>query len=104
MVTSFCMVTGVISSLSLGVWSEYTIGGLAFFDLLDFITAKFMMPIGGLLIALFVGWYLKRSISYDESTNFGLQKAPYFEGYMFILRYIAPIAIALIFVNELGLL
>ena len=103
-VTSFCLVTGIISSLSLGVWSEYTIGGLNFFDLLDFITAKFMMPVGGLLIALFVGWYLKRSVSYDEMTNYGLQKAPYFSVYMFILRYLAPIAIAMIFVNELGLL
>ncbi len=103
-VTSFCLLTGIISSLSLGVWSEYTIGGLNFFDLLDFITAKFMMPVGGLLIALFVGWYLKRSVSYDEMTNYGLQKAPYFSVYMFILRYLAPIAIAMIFVNELGLL
>lgn len=104
MVTSFCLVTGVISSWSLGIWSEYTIGGLNFFDLLDFITAKLMMPIGGLFIALFVGWYLKRSVSYNEMTNYGLQKAPYFGVYMFILRYIAPVAIALIFINELGIL
>ena len=102
MVTSFCLVTGVISSWSLGIWSEYTLFGLGFFDFLDFITAKIMMPLGGLLIAIFVGWYLKRSVSRDEMTNYGLQKAPYFPIYMFILRYLAPVAIALIFVNELG--
>jgi len=101
-VTSFCMVLGVASSLSLGIWSEYTLFGLGCFDFLDFLTAKIMLPLGGLLVAVFVAWYLKRSVSYDEVTNYGLQKAPYFPVYMFILKYIAPVAIAMIFINELG--
>ena len=100
-VTGFCVVTGVLSSLSLGVWDDKFFG-LGFFDLLDFVTAKLMLPLSGLLVSLFVGWYLKRSLSYEELTNYGLQKAPYFPMYMFILRYLAPIAIVLIFVNELG--
>ena len=100
-VTGFCVVTGVLSSLSLGVWDDKFFG-LSFFDLLDFVTAKLMLPLSGLLVSLFVGWYLKRSLSYEELTNYGLQKAPYFPIYMFILRYLAPIAIVLIFVNELG--
>ena len=101
-VTSFCTVLGVASSLSLGIWSEYTLFGLGCFDFLDFLTAKIMLPLGGLLVAVFVAWYLKRSVSYDEVTNYGLQKAPYFPVYMFILKYIAPVAIAMIFINELG--
>ena len=100
-VTGFCVVTGVLSSLSLGVWDDKFFG-LGFFDLLDFVTAKLMLPLSGLLVSLFVGWYLKRSLSYEELTNYGLQQAPYFPIYMFILRYLAPIAIVLIFVNELG--
>lgn len=101
LVTAFCSVTGVLSSLSLGVWEERFFN-LSFFDLLDFVTAKIMLPLGGMLIAIFVGWYLKRSISYDELTNEGMLKAPYFSLYMFILKYVAPIAITLIFLNELG--
>lgn len=101
LVTGFCIVTGILSSLSLGVW-ESKFFGLGFFDLLDFVTAKLMLPLGGLLVCLFVGWYLKRIVSYEELTNYGLQKASYFPIYMFILRYFAPIAIVLIFVNELG--
>lgn len=101
-VTSFCTVLGVASSLSLGIWSEYTLFGLGCFDFLDFLTAKIMLPLGGLLVAVFVAWYLKRSVSYDEVTNYGLQKAPYFPVYIFILKYIAPVAIAMIFINELG--
>ena len=101
LVTGFCVVTGILSSLSLGAW-DAKFFSLSFFDLLDFVTAKLMLPLGGLLVCLFVGWYLKRSVSYEELTNYGLQKAPYFPVYMFILRYFAPIAIVLIFVNELG--
>lgn len=101
LVTAFCSVTGVLSSLSLGVWEERFFN-LSFFDLLDFVTAKIMLPLGGMLIAIFVGWYLKRSISYDELTNEGMLKVPYFPLYMFILKYVAPIAITLIFLNELG--
>lgn len=101
MVTSFCIVTGILSSLSLGGWEEKFFG-LGFFDLLDFMTAKLMLPLSGFLVCLFVGWYLKRSISYEEVTNNGLLVAPYYQVYMFIIRYVAPIAIVLIFVNELG--
>ena len=75
---------------------------LVFFDLLDFVTAKIMLPLSGILVCLFIGWYLKRSVSYEELTNYGLLKAPYYPLYMFIVRYLAPIAILLIFVNELG--
>ena len=65
-------------------------------------TAKLMLPLSGFLVCLFVGWYLKLSVTYEELTNYGLQKAPYFSVYMFILKYLAPVVILLIFVNELG--
>lgn len=100
-VTGFCLVTGVLSSLSLGVWEDKFFG-LGFFDLLDFVTAKMMLPLNGLLVCLFVGWYLKKTISYEELTNVGTLKAPYYSVYMFLLKYIVPIAIVLIMVNELG--
>jgi NSS family neurotransmitter:Na+ symporter len=100
-VTSFCVVTGVLSSLSLGIWDAKYFN-LGFFDLLDFVTAKLMLPLSGFLVCLFIGWYLKRSVSYEELTNYGLNKASYLPLYMFIVRYLAPIAIVLIFINELG--
>lgn len=103
LVTGFCIVTGVLSSLSLGVWEDKMFG-LGFFDLLDFVTAKIMLPLSGFLVCLFVGWYLKRSVSFEELTNGGRMKAPYFPVYMFILKFLAPIAILLIFVHELGFL
>ena len=54
LVTSFCVVTGVLSSLSLGVW-DAKFFSLGFFDLLDFVTAKLMLPLSGFLVCLWVG-------------------------------------------------
>ena len=102
MVTLGSLIIGVVSSLALGVWSNYKIGGLNFFDFLDFLTAKIMLPIGGLLVALFVGWAIDKSLVRNQVTNYGHLRAPYYPIYLFILRYVAPVGILLIFVNELG--
>ena len=101
-VTAGILVLGVASSLSLGDWSGFTIFGKTIFDLFDFLTAKIMLPFGGMLASVFVGWYLDKKIVRDEVTNGGALKAPYFKVMIFILRYIAPIGIAVIFLNELG--
>ena len=93
-----------ISSLSMGVLSEYTIGGLNFFDLLDYITAKIMLPLGGMLICLFVGQRVDKKILKAELTNEGTIPFYFFNTYAFFMKYIAPIAIGIIFLNELGLL
>ncbi|MDO4181518.1 MAG: sodium-dependent transporter [Bacteroidales bacterium] len=104
LVTAGCIIIGIFSSLSLGVMQEYTLFGKGVFDLLDFVTAKIMLPLGGLLSSIFVGWYLKRSVFYEEVTNGGTLKAGVCRLCLFLLRYVAPIAITLIFVNELGLM
>ena len=49
-VTLFCVFTGIASSWSLGMWSEYTLFGMGCFDFLDFVTAKIMLPGGGFVI------------------------------------------------------
>ncbi len=104
MVTGGCIFLGVFCSLSLGVLKEYTVGGLTIFDLFDFVTAKLMLPLGGLFIALFTGWYLDKKIVWEEITNNGTLKVPLYRLIVFILKYIAPITVSLIFINELGLL
>lgn len=102
LVTAGSLVVGIVSSLALGVWSPFTIGGMNLFDALDFVTAKIMLPLGGMFAAVFVGWVLDKHVVKGEVTNYGLLKSPYYPVYVFILRFIAPIGIALIFVNELG--
>ena len=95
---------GVLSSLSLGVLSDYTIFGLNFFDLLDYLTAKIMMPLGGMLICIFVSRRIDKKILKAELTNHNSIPFYFFNTYAFIIKYFCPIAIAAIFLNELGLL
>jgi NSS family neurotransmitter:Na+ symporter len=103
-VTGGCIFLGVFCSLSLGVMKEYTVLGLGIFDLFDYLTAKVMLPLGGLLISVFTGWYLDKKIVWSEISNDGSLKMPLYKLLVFILRFIAPIAILLIFINELGVL
>ena len=102
LVTGGCIFFGVFCSLSLGVTKEFTVFGLGMFDLFDFVTAKLMLPLGGLCISLFTGWYLDKKVVWSEITNNGTLRIPVYRLIVFILKYIAPIAITLIFINELG--
>lgn len=104
LVTAGCILQGVLCSLSLGVTKDFTIFGLGMFDLFDFVTAKLMLPLGGLLISIFTGWYLDKKLVWSEITNNGTLKVPIYKLIIFILKYVAPIAISVIFINELGLL
>ena len=104
LVTTGCILLGILCSLSLGVTKEFTIFGLGMFDLIDFVTAKLMLPLGGLLISIFTGWYLDKKLVWSEITNNGTLKVPTYKLIIFILKYVAPIAISVIFINELGLL
>lgn len=101
LVTTGCILLGILCSLSLGVTKEFTIFGLGMFD---FVTAKLMLPLGGLLISIFTGWYLDKKLVWSEITNNGNLKVPTYKLIIFILKYVAPIAISVIFINELGLL
>lgn len=104
LVTAGCIFFGVFASLSFGALSDFHLMGLTFFDFLDSLTSKIMLPLGGMFISIFTGWYLDRRIVWEEISNQGSLKVPLFKVYVFILKYIAPVAIGLIFVNELGAL
>lgn len=101
-VSAGVMVLATFSSLSMGIFKEYTIFGLSFFDFLDYVTAKIMLPLGGMMICIFVGLRIDKKILKQELTNKGTVPFYFFNTYAFFMKYIAPVAIGLIFVNELG--
>lgn len=103
-VTSSCILLGIFCSLSLGVLKHWTLFDLGIFDLFDFLTAKVMLPLGGMFTSIFVGWRLERSISYLEMSNYNSLKVYFFNTYIFILKYVAPLAIGTIFLSELGII
>lgn len=104
LVTGGCIFFGILCSLSLGVMKGITLFGLGLFDLFDFVTAKIMLTLGGMCISIFTGWYLDKKIIWSEITNDGTLKIPVYKLIIFILKYIAPVAISLIFINELGII
>ncbi|MBQ2456679.1 MAG: sodium-dependent transporter [Bacteroidaceae bacterium] len=101
-VTLICLLLGTACCLSFGPWSEVKIWGMGFFDLFDFLTAKFMMPLGGILITMFVEWYLDRKLVVDELTNGGTLKVRGLSFLLFLVRWVAPIGVGIVFLNELA--
>ncbi len=96
-------IMGIPCSLSMGVWSKVKFMDRTFFDWLDFIASNVMLPLGGLLIVAFVGWYLGREKTEAEVTNEGQLKAGYLPLFMFLAKFVAPVVIAIVFLHGLGL-
>lgn len=88
-------ISAVASVSFLGVLSVLFTGVFGF---LNFTTANILLPLGGLFIVVFVGWFLSRTIVRDELTNSGSLKAKYIPVYLFLVKFIAPIAIAIVFI------
>ena len=86
---------GLGSVLSFNLWSEYKFVGFTYFDFLDFLTANIMLPVAGLLITLFVGYVIKREIVDVEMQGTSDQVIKLWQ---FTIRYVAPLAIGLVFV------
>jgi len=68
------------------------------FDLIDYLVSNILMPLGGMLYALFVGWWLSREISLDE---IGLEDGAMFKLWMLLVRVVAPLAVAAVFIFNL---
>ena len=78
--------------------------GTSLMDFCDQLTANFMLPLGGMLACLFVGWYIPKQVVFDEFTNEGSGNVRFYRFYLFAVRYVCPFCIILIFLHQLGLL
>ncbi len=103
-VTVACTVIGVFCSLSLGDWSGLEIGGKSLLDVFDFVTGQIFLPIGGFLTCLFIGWFVPKKLVKDEFTNWGTVSRGIFGGYLFLVRYVAPLFIIAIFLHQFGII
>lgn len=110
----------ILSSLSFGVLSDWHIFGKNFFDLLDFLSSNIMLPFGGMLISVYVGWFMERRLLYRQFATGAGENAPsgagdrgeslaamkrnaplYVKLIIFSLKFIAPLSILAIFVAGL---
>ncbi|WP_326908868.1 sodium-dependent transporter [Sedimentibacter sp. MB31-C6] len=88
--------TGILSSLSMGLMSEFKILGVVVFDFFDILTDKIFLAIGGMFIAIFVGWFMKKEDLKDELTNGGTIKFGLFEIWYNLIKFVIPLAIAVV--------
>lgn len=102
-VTVTCSLIGILCSLSLGATECLSVGGMDLFDLFDFVTGQIFLPVGGMLTCVFLGWFVPKKLVHDEFTNWGTVSGALFDGYLFLIRYVCPLAILAIFLHQLGI-
>ena len=93
-------VLGLGTVFSFNAWSEVKLFGLTFFETIDFLTSNVMLPLGGLLIAVFAAWIMRR-----ESSAMELQLSDgAYSAWRIVTRYVTPIALFLVLLQVTGLL
>jgi NSS family neurotransmitter:Na+ symporter len=89
---------GLAVCLSFNRWSGFTLVGLNLFDALDQFASKIMMPLSGLMIAIYVGWRMGTPLVREEIALHGAAFPLWFR----VLRYLVPVGIVLVFCHNLG--
>jgi NSS family neurotransmitter:Na+ symporter len=94
---------GLLTVFSFNLWSEVKLlsrfevfKDSTIFDLLDYLTANIMLPLGGLLIAIFAAWKMSRASSVDE---LDMGDRFFYPLWRFLVRYITPIAVVIVFLK-----
>lgn len=103
-VTAGCLLTGSLCSLSLGAVPELNVGGMSLFDVFDFASGQILLPVGGFFTCILLGWFASKKVVKDQFTNWGTVSVRFYGVFIFLVRYICPIGILLIFLRQFGLI
>lgn len=93
------LVFSTICSLSQGPLADITIAGLNIFDLLDNVATNILLPLCSLLLCIYMGWYAPKGLLRNQITNGAPALTRLQRIVMFIIRYIAPLLIAIVFIS-----
>ncbi len=99
------LAVGILGIFAAGSWGWFRgvhVMNQNFFGILDFTTANILLPVGGFFIVIFVGWFMGPGRVKAELSNDGSVRTAYLPVFMFLVRFVAPLAIALVFMNGLG--
>ncbi|WDF02360.1 MULTISPECIES: sodium-dependent transporter [Shouchella] len=96
-------IVGIPSALSYGIWSEFTIFGQIFFDAVDFLVSNILLPVGALLIAIFIPLRMKKEVLYAEFSAGNGAGRRLFAAWLLFIRIVVPFAIVLVFLHALGI-
>ena len=103
-VTAATMIVGVFCSLSLTNWDGLQIAGKPLFEVFDFVTGQIFLPVGGFLTCVFLGWFVPKKLVKDEFTNWGTVSIRLFPVFLFLVRFVCPVAILCIFMHQFGII
>ena len=95
---------GLFTVLSFNHWKfEFSFAGMVkengIFDIFDILTSNIMLPLGGVLVAIFASWLMSRASTVDE---LGLGDSKTYKVWRFVVRYIAPLGVIIIFLHAMG--
>lgn len=97
LLTAIAMILGLLCALSFGPLSSFTIMGKTVFNAFDYVSSNVLLPLGGMVISLFVGWRLDRKVLISQLDADGRMPSWIFGWIIFSLRYVAPLCILAVF-------
>ena len=98
-ISFFAWSLGIGTALSFNVLSEFNLTpGRNFLDSMDFIANQILLPLGGMMIAIFVGWFMKKELITNEV---GYVNQIIYKLWRFFIKFIAPISVASIFISQI---
>ena len=87
---------GILSALSFNLISDFTpIGDRNFFDSMDFLSNQVLLPLGGILIAIFVAWVMKREHVLEELE---IKEGWLLKTWFILLKFLSPLMVGIVFV------
>lgn len=108
---SVAIVAGIVSVIGgltvhpASLFGHVQVFGKSFFDLYDFLASNIFMPVGGLLTVIFVGWFVKKVLLFDELSNGGtIKNQAYLKAYGFLVKFVTPLLLIFIFLSSIGIL
>ncbi len=94
-------IIGIGCLLSFNLWSKVKFLGLTFFDTIEGLTANILLPLGGLLMAIFAAWIMSQKSTHDE---LAINNTIIYHSWRNLLRYVAPILVILILLHATGII
>ena len=92
---------GIGTVLSFNLTADVTFFGKTFFDILDYLTANIMLPLGGVCIAVFAGWVMSEE---DSVKELSLKRQWLYKTWLFLVKFISPLAVVIVFLKSIDVI
>ena len=100
METVVAITIGIVCSLSCGA-VDITVFGMSCLDFCDFITSNVLLPLGSFATCMLIGWIAPKKLVHDEFTNYGTVSVAVYKTWLFLVRFVSPLCIAIVFLHQM---